>query len=89
MTGDGAPDSLFRKGDRHGPGGLTTPRGLGLDVGAYDWVVGVSDVGLRGHADVLVRERRTGYLYLLRGTADGFAPRVYLGEGMEDYQLVG
>lgn len=92
---DGAPDSLLRNGSRltlypgNGPGGLTDPRTLGLDVTAYDWVVGVSDVGLTGHPDLVVREKRTGYLWLLRASADGFEPRRFLAEGMGDYDLAG
>ena len=92
---DGAPDSLFRSGDRlmlfpgNGPGGLTSGRTLGLDLSPYDWVVGVSDVTLTGHSDVLVRARRSGRLYLIPATRDGFRPRRYLGEGMGGFQLVG
>ena len=92
---DGAPDSLFRQGDRlslypgNGPGGLTGARTLGLDLAPYDWVIGVSDVNLTGHADVIVRERRTGHLYVLGATASGFKPRRFLGEGMEGFDLAG
>ena len=93
--GDGAPDSLFRRGDRlvlapgNGPGGLTGTRALPLDLAAYDWVVGVSDADRAGHPDLVVRARRTGYLWLLPGTADGFGPRRFLGEGMKGYDLAG
>ena len=92
---DGAPDSLFRKGDRlsvypgNGPGGLTRATSLGIDLAPYDWVIGVSDVNLSGHADVIVRERKTGHLYLLRATTSGFKPRRFLGEGMKEYDLAG
>jgi hypothetical protein len=93
--GDGAPDSLFRKGSQlmvfpgNGPGGLTSPQALGLDVSAYDWVIGVSDLNLGGHADLVAREKATGYLWALRATATGFAPRRFLGEGMRIYDLAG
>jgi hypothetical protein len=93
--GDGAPDSLFRKGDKltlfpgNGPGGLTSPRALGLDLKPYDWVIGVSDVNLTGHPDLIVRARATGYLWLFRATATGFEPRRFLGEGMQAYDLAG
>jgi hypothetical protein len=92
---DGAPDSLFRKGDGltltpgNGPGGLTGAKALPLDLAPYDWVVGVSDVTLSGHPDLIVRARATGYLWLLRGTPTGFAPREFLGEGMKPYDLAG
>lgn len=93
--GDGAPDSLFRQGSKlllfpgNGPGGLTNARTLGLDLRPYDWVIGVSDVNLIGHPDVLVRERATGYLWLLRGTQRGFEARRFMGEGMGAYDLAG
>jgi hypothetical protein len=93
--GDGAPDSLFRSGDKltlfpgNGPGGLTRPRTLGLDLTPYDWVIGVSDVMLTGHADLVVRDKATGYLWLLQGTATGFKPRRFLAEGMGEYDLAG
>ena len=53
----------------NGPGGLTSPQPLELDVSAYDWVIGVSDLNLGGHADLVAREKATGYLWALR--ADG------------------
>ncbi|MDN4175027.1 FG-GAP-like repeat-containing protein [Nocardioides sp. SOB77] len=93
--GDGAPDTMFRVGDRltlypgNGPGGLTSPRALGTDVAAYDWLVGVSDVQLTGHADVIARSRADGRLWLLPGTATGFGARRLIGEGAGVYDLVG
>ena len=92
---DGAPDTLVRNGDKltlfpgNGPGGLTSPKALSLNLAAYDWVIGVSDVNLGGHPDLIVRERNTGYLYVLRATASGFKPRRFLGEGMKEYNLAG
>ncbi|MEV7431596.1 N-acetylmuramoyl-L-alanine amidase [Nocardioides sp. NPDC092400] len=92
---DGAPDSLLRVGNKltlypgNGPGGLTSPRALGMAVSAYDWLVGVSDVGLTGHADVVARSRADGRLWLLPGTPTGFGARVPLGEGASAYDLVG
>ena len=52
-------------------------------------MIGVSDVNLSGHADVIVRERRTGNLFVVRATATGFKPRRFLGEGMKEYDLAG
>ncbi|NHC23766.1 hypothetical protein G6553_11360 [Nocardioides sp. IC4_145] len=92
---DGAPDVLYRVGDRltlypgNGPGGLTTPRALGTDVAAYDWLVGVSDVQLTGHADVIARSKADGKLWLLPGTTTGFGARRLIGEGAGAYDLVG
>jgi hypothetical protein len=93
--GDGAPDSLFRQGSRltlfpgNGPGGLTTPAALGVDLTPYDWVVGISDVTITGHSDLVVREKATGDLWVLQGTATGFRPRRFLTDGMEPYDLAG
>ena len=94
-NGDGAPDSLFRKGDRltlypgNGPGGLTSGTSISVDLAPYDWFVGISDIGLTGHADVIAREKATGDLWLLQGTATGFRPRRFLAGGMEAYDLAG
>lgn len=93
---DGAPDSLFRTGSTlslypgNGPGGLTGSERLGLDVSDYDWVIGVSDLRITGHSDVIVREKATGMLYALQATAaKGFTARRILGEGMGIYDLAG
>ena len=44
---------------------------------------------LTGHSDLVVRDKATGYLWLLQGTATGFAPRRFLAEGMGAYDLAG
>jgi hypothetical protein len=93
--GDGAPDSLFRSGANltlyrgNGPGGLHAPTRLNVDLSPYDWVIGVSDLRLTGHPDLLVRERGTGRIYALPGTPRGFKDRVYLGQGLRGYDLAG
>ena len=93
--GDGAPDSLFRAGNRltlfpgNGPGGLTASKPLKVDLAPYDWVVGVSDVQLNGHSDLIVREKATGDLWLLPGTESGFGSRRFLASGMGGYDLAG
>ena len=73
----------------NGPGGLTGSKALGLDLTPYDWVIGVSDVNLTGHPDLLVREKATGYLWLYRATSQGFQARRFMGEGMGAYDLAG
>ncbi|MDF1606361.1 FG-GAP-like repeat-containing protein [Nocardioides sp. YIM 152315] len=94
-NGDGAPDSLFRSGKRtllypgNGPGGLTRGRSVGVDLTPYDWVIGISDIGLRGHADLVVRRESSGALYLIRATRKGFAKPRYLAQGMGGYDLAG
>ena len=93
--GDGAPDSLFRSGNKlslypgNGPGGLTNPEALGLNLSRYDWVVGISDENLTGHPDLVVRARKNGRLWLIPGTTNGFGKRRYLGDGMGAYDLAG
>ncbi len=92
---DGAPDSLFRSGSTlslypgNGPGGLVGGQRLGVDVSAYDWIVGVSDLQLTGHSDLIVRAKRTGRLYALMGSVKGFGTRRSLGGGMGIYDLAG
>jgi hypothetical protein len=92
---DGAPDSLFRTGKKvalypgNGPGGLTKPRALKLNLKRYDWMVGVGDMGINGHSGVVVREKKTGYLWLLPATATGFSSRRFLGQGFKAYDLAG
>jgi hypothetical protein len=94
-TADGAPDSILVNGASpvlypgNGPGGLTGAQKLSLNLSPYDWVIGVSDVGITGHADLVVRERATGRLWLLPGTTNGFGSRRLLAEGMGGFNLAG
>jgi len=84
---DGAPDVLFRKRGTlsifkgNGPGGLVSGRQMAIDLSSFDWTIGVKDVGLTGHADVIVRRRGTGELWLLPGSTSGFGKPVLLGRG--------
>lgn len=93
---DGAPDTLFREGDRlrhrpgNGPGGITSGGGLIQgSVAAYDRLVGVSDLTSGGHADLLARDRAQGGLWMLPGSKDTLGKRRYLGGGWEAYDLIG
>ena len=93
--GDGAPDTLLRKSGAltllhgNGPGFMSRPTRLGADVSPYDWLVGVSNLRGAGHPDLLVRLKGTGRLYALPGTSAGVGARVYLGNGLAGYDLVG
>jgi hypothetical protein len=94
-NGDGAPDNAFRSGDSlswlagNGPGGLTGSKSsLGVDLAPYDWVLGLGDVN-GGRPDLVVREKATGYLWLLPGTGTGFGARQFLAEGFAGYDLAG
>ncbi len=92
---DGAPDSLVRKGPKlevyagNGPGGLTGGRDLDINLRMFDWVVGVSDVELVGHPDLVLRTKGNGKLWLVQTTAESFSAPQLLGTGMEVYDLVG
>ncbi|HEX3222116.1 MAG TPA: FG-GAP-like repeat-containing protein [Nocardioides sp.] len=94
-NGDGAPDSLIRRGGTltlfhgNGPGGLAAPSRLPVDLSPYDWVLGVSDLQLTGHPDLIVRQKGTGRIYALPGTEKGFGARIYLGGGLGGYDLAG
>lgn len=95
--GDGAPDTMVRKGAAltlyrgNGPGGLVGSRAVPLNVGGFDWVVGISDVRLTGHPDLVVRSKTDKRLYLVEGTATSFAAPVLLGGGsaLGAYNMVG
>ena len=90
--GDGSPDSMLRVGGQlelypgNGPGGLTGREPLGVDVSGYDWVLGVGDIKGSGHADLIVRSKRTGYLWLLSGKASGLPTPRLPGRGPRPLQ---
>ena len=92
---DGAPDTLFRKGAKAVALPGQRPRrpdrqaGAGPDLTPYDWVIGISDIGLTGHADLVVRKKSNGALFLLPGAASGFGKPRFLAEGMGGYDLAG
>ncbi len=92
---DGAPDTLVRRGARltllhgNGPGGLHAPSKLAVDLSRYDWTIGISDLQLTGHPDLIVRQKGTGRLYALPGTGTGFKAPVLLGGGFGGYDLAG
>ncbi|WP_340537503.1 N-acetylmuramoyl-L-alanine amidase [Nocardioides sp. GXZ039] len=91
---DGAPDLLFRKGNSlrilrgNGPGGLTgSIRTMKLSLAPYDMVTGISDVGMTGHSDLVVR-KRNGELYLIQGYRTGFGAPILLGRGFGIYDRI-
>ncbi len=56
----------------------------------YDWVVGHGDATGDGRADLIVREKATGDLYLLPGSSSGgFGTPQFLAAGFGGYDLVG
>ena len=62
---------------------------LSLDTKTSDWVIGISDVQLTGHSDLVLRSRSTKALYLVEATATGFGTPTLLGEGFAGYDLAG
>jgi hypothetical protein len=60
-----------------------------LNFKQYDCMVGVGDMVGNGHAGVVVREKKTGYLWLLPASANGFSSRMFLAQGFKGYDLVG
>ncbi len=84
-----APQSLFRSGKRvslypgNGPVGSWGARAPRLNVKRYDWMVGVGDMGVNGHSGDVVREKKTGYLWLLPGTTQGVLRPGLPGAGVQ------
>ncbi|MDZ5621215.1 N-acetylmuramoyl-L-alanine amidase [Nocardioides sp. HM23] len=92
---DGAPDSLIRTRSGlvlyygNGPGGFTRQKSMALPVRGYDWLIGVDDVDLIGHSDLIARTRSTGQLWVIPGSADGFRAPVAITGDTQGYDLAG
>ncbi len=93
--GDGAPDTVFRKNGAmalyrgNGPGGLVGSKMLTLNSKTFDWVIGVSDVRLTGHSDLVLRSRANKNLYLVEATETGFGAPKLLGSGFGRFNMAG
>ncbi|WP_122818382.1 FG-GAP-like repeat-containing protein [Nocardioides pantholopis] len=89
----GTPGILVRASNRptlYGTGpGSAGARTLAGNLKPYNWAVGIRDIGLTGHPDVLVRRKGTGDLFLLPGSTAGFGKPRYLGGGMNAFDLAG
>jgi hypothetical protein len=95
VTGDGKPDLMGVKDATTTvwPGNGADPVGDGqatevkddtrtpANRSAYDWVIEVGDLQLKGQGDLVVRDRDTGGLYRVNGLRDGLTAPRYLGEG--------
>ena len=55
----------------------------------YDWIRGLGDLDGDDRADLVVRARQTGKLYLLPGRQSGFAPRRLIATGFGGYDYAG
>jgi hypothetical protein len=93
---DGAPDNLIRVDDRlkvlrgNGPGGLTgSATTVSGSLARYDWVLSPGDVTGDRRTDLVVREKATGYLWVLPGKSGGYSARRFLAEGFGGYDLAG
>lgn len=89
---DEIPDSALRRTD----GTLWTwlsakssAEEVATGLRRYDWVRGLGDVDGDGRADLVVRSRTSGSLYLLPGRTTGFAPRRLMATGFGGYDLAG
>ncbi|RHW28702.1 hypothetical protein D0Z08_02290 [Nocardioides immobilis] len=94
-NGDGAPDSLIRTRTGlvlyygNGPGGFTRHKSLSLPIGGYDWLVGVDDVELTGHSDLIARTASSGQLWVIPGSVGGFRTPVAIAGDTGEYDMVG
>jgi hypothetical protein len=92
---DGAPDNLVRTRAGlvlyfgNGPGGFTRQKSMALPVRDYDWLVGVDDVDLTGHSDLIARTRSTGQLWVIPGSARGFGAPIAFTGSAQGYDMVG
>jgi hypothetical protein len=94
--GSGVPGVVVRRaGALHlyrvnAAGALTTSSKVGSGTGRYDHVLGLGDLDGAGKADLLARHKKTGVLWLLRGTGKGFtATRRLVAPGFGGYDLMG
>ncbi|HSA50575.1 MAG TPA: FG-GAP-like repeat-containing protein, partial [Yinghuangia sp.] len=60
-----------------------------VDSGRYDWALPIGNVDGKARKDVLVRERSTGFLWLLPGIKGGFDTRRFVAAGFGGYDLAG
>jgi hypothetical protein len=92
---DGAPDSLIRTKSGlmlyygNGPGGFTRQRSMALPVSGYDWLLGVADVDMTGHSDLIARTRNSGQLWVVPGSVSGFRTPVAVTGDTRGYDMVG
>jgi hypothetical protein len=94
--GDGSPAVVLRRSGAlwlhrtNQAGELTSRTQVGKKAGRYDQVMGLGDLDGAGKADLLVRQKATGDLWMLRGTASGFTtPGRFVAGGFARYDLMG
>ncbi len=105
VTGDGQPDLIGTPaggklsvwaGSNGGfsaavpiKGAVPSPAGLPSDLSGFDWVLEVQPMTLKGKADYIVRDRRSGVAYVFGGRKSGVSAPRLLGEGMGAFDLAG
>ena len=105
VTGDGNPDLMGTppggrlsvwagNGTGFNPaapvaGRVAARAGLPADVSAYDWVLEVQDMQLKGPGDYIVRDRASGVVYVYNGRKSGVSAPRLLGEGLGAFDLAG
>ena len=95
MVRIGQPLSVWQgTGSGFGPavpvkGGVPSPAGLPADLSAYDWVLEVQPMKLKGTIDYIVRDRASGATYVYGGRKKGVSAPRLLGEGLGAFDLAG
>ena len=75
------------RGDVNGPALLEQVRAWAHLLGFSQ--IGVSDVDLTGHGDLVARTRGTGELWVIPGSSTGFKAPISIAGGGSEYDLVG
>jgi hypothetical protein len=89
---DTTPDTALRRTDGTlwlWLSGAASSEQVAEGLRRYDWIRGLGDLDGDDRADLVVRARATGYLYLLPGRSTGFAPRRLIGTGFGTYDYAG
>ncbi|HET8594362.1 MAG TPA: FG-GAP-like repeat-containing protein [Intrasporangium sp.] len=97
LNGDGAPDVMARERSTgylwlyrgNGKGGWLPRVRLGTGWNSFDVILGPGDFNGDQRADVLARQKATGYLFLYAGTGTGaLRPGVRVGTGWNIFSSV-
>ena len=62
---------------------------MALPISSYDWLVGVDDVDLTGHSDLIARTKSSGQLWVIPGSVAGFRTPVAVTGDTQEYDMVG
>lgn len=70
-------------------GKLKAPRKLGSGYARYDRIVGRGDLDGDGRPDLVARERKTGFIWLIPGTPTSLRPRQFMAGRAPNLDLIG